>query len=417
MNVAVKNSLLVTVALLLGILIGTNINVDQAVNNAQETKNSKSNVAKSDSRDLAKSTSRSEFLEMRKRLKNGAERPSVSEIQKILESFVAAAGLNRLSFDETDKLSALIQTWYRDHPEDVMAWIFREENANNRSFFLQSLVKVEVEKGANEAISFVEKYMDPNEPWNLLGNGFFQKMIDTSPDALIRALKASIAKNDIDNSRYAENVQYPQSFDFAEVLSKLSKLADGMGENECIKYAPGGLLLTWSERDPQAAYEWIVQSSQKTGDNYRPQLGLANGFMSDLFEGYAKVANPKDYAAFIDDIAANPISGANHSRILWDAFYHYPASGSREEYMNNLSSNNPIMVDTIFRGSVGNSGSEVDRQRLQMMRYVSFDLRLSFLTELNLNQRDAYQRELISLGHTQQQIDQVLDGAKQASAP
>lgn len=192
---------------------------------------------------------------------------STDQIPTLLEALSVGIGPEGLDYSDKDLIEKSIKRWLTESPEECAAWINQLEPGGIKCHFLKTMLEELLKSDPERALAMSESYQAEDPLWKHgdLQYKHVKGKIDKAwkkPDVTAEEMLAVFSELPRGESSGGSNIDsYPENFDFQAFL-------DGIASwNEKDRKQPGTMptdvLETWARRDPQAAAQWFLQTSEK----------------------------------------------------------------------------------------------------------------------------------------------------------
>lgn len=327
-----------------------------------------------------------------------------AEIPELAECLFASAGLGGLGHGGKRALEAMIGRWYERSPGEVRAWVLGIGNEGERTVCLAKLIEVEAAGDLDVALELAESQFRGSSAARDLPMNLFQEAVGQGSDTLLRAIGASAYPG---KSASGQEIEYPEGFDFAATLERLTEAERDLPEGWRYAHYPSNLLSEWAKVDPQAAFDWMSGGSKVS---FNSEIG-------DFLKGYATVARPDEWSPLLVPMLTGDVSHIRDSAYQ-ASFEQLRGQGPAgvEEWLAGLEGSVPrdVALSGLLHGVAFWGGNGIQDQRAVILAQMSPAVRLDveqawagrWLRDERM--RTEYRQALSRLGHSEAEIDAAL---------
>lgn len=181
--------------------------------------------------------------------------------------------------------------WVAENFDQLLTSCSSAENSHN---LLKSVIGTKTEISPTEAIQLSKELLKKDNGEIDFPGGLAEASAKAGWDTLFEYYKDSWLP-DFGSSGWVWGGDFPRDFDFASFAAAWGKHEEGLNLPEKGRFyePPEMLWRTWSERDPQAAYEFMSSGGSRTFD------------LDTFFDGYSKAASPSEFMETSEGIVMN----------------------------------------------------------------------------------------------------------------
>jgi len=318
------------------------------------------------------------------------------DMKAYFEALEGRAGLYGLSERDLEIMAHFLPQWYQYAPGLAMEWIRGRSSQQESMKLLSTLITGLAPDHLGEALELAvlnDQEMSAAGTMQFrMGTSLYRAAIENDMDAFVRVARLNISTS---NSTRHPGFDYPEGFDFSGALNGLADVTESLENNQVLLVAPGDLLSDWAQRDPQAAFDWLLQG-RKVAEN---------DTFEDFLEGYVNVA---DNAALTEFVVQNEnqislpntmwnLIRKNPTIDLIDVLLNHPGIVPRQEDVLN----DMLIASNTYGGNVS------DNARYLILYALDADGRLRALgqnSSIRLEHRQHIGPLLRRLGHNEQEI-------------
>ncbi|MGB6220838.1 hypothetical protein [Haloferula sp.] len=293
-----------------------------------------------------------------------------------LEQLLAESSPDGLDYDLKSSIETMLKRSMEEDPNGTIAWILGIEHTGNRDYLFKEVIdeKENAEWVAQNFDQLLNSAMSTENPHELLKSVIGTKT-DTSPEEAIRLSKEMLRKDDGQfdfpsglgeasakagwttlfeyykdswlpdhgSSGWTWGGEFPRDFDFASFAAAWKKHEDSLQLPKSGRFyePPEMLWQAWSERDPQAALEFMTSGGSRTFD------------LDTFLSGYSKSASPSEFLETSAGILANdPQARATVGRKVGDYLEDRP--DALPEFTTSIAQNqaDPALVSGVVARSL-----------------------------------------------------------------
>jgi len=328
---------------------------------------------------------------------------SLSEIPDFLEALSRKAGLGGLSWEDEELLEQTIAHWYKQSPEEAIAWVMALKNPEDRRGMLMEFVDLEAEEDLDSALALLEEFDAQVEERLRLPSSLIQKGADRDVDTMLRVCEAGLGEND---GSSGSGLNYVSGFDFEAALNGLVELEESAGPGHSLSSLPSNLLSEWAKRDPQAAFDWVQLDKE---------LSFNSG-LDEFIDGYAEVATDEEIGSFVAQLYDPQEEQRERYDQAWDALSEVEDEDAVRQFLTDVSAHGSEAehLQGLLLESSGSSGGSYDATRAILISMMDGDARYRYFTSKD---GDWLHREYIRksvlpllerLGHSSEEIAVML---------
>jgi hypothetical protein len=245
-----------------------------------------------------------------------------------LEQLLAESSPDGLDYHLKSSIEAMLKRSMEADPKGTVDWILGIEHTGNRNYLfgevideeenkawvaenfdqlltscrsaanshdlLKSVIGTKTETSPAEAILLSKELLKKDSGEIDFPRGLAEASAKAGWDTLFEYYKDSWLP-DFGSSGWVWGGDFPRDFDFASFAVAWGKHEEGLNLPEKGRFyePPEMLWRTWSERDPQAAYEFMNSGGSRTFD------------LDTFFDGYSKSASPGEFLETSESIVVN----------------------------------------------------------------------------------------------------------------
>jgi hypothetical protein len=329
---------------------------------------------------------------------------SEQDYPRLLKALAERAGMTGLDRDQERLMEKLVVDWYQASPDAALDWVLGLKSEKDTSKLLSGIMASLFEKDWKDGVAFAEQYgaaegRDLEMPYGMIdGLG----KLDAS--SLLRVIDTFPSRSGGISGR---PVNFSSDFDFCQALDGLSERLEKFPKGTRMAFIPSNLLSEWAKRDFDSALQWA-----------RSRKEVPLNPIGDAFKTKAATVGVDEFAGIVVQLMNEPNQDQEKAhRMAWDIMKQSP---------------NPELVGSVLRQLSGNR-----QEHLSQMLATSFlgqgsiyeTFQESVLSQMTAAERiGAFQSEavkkigpyfefssmtpmLLRLGHTQQEIDQMVSAA------
>lgn len=325
------------------------------------------------------------------------------DIPLLIEHWSKRAGFSGLDYSEQHQIQQLVKGWYEKEPDTVLAWVAGMESRKDRQGLLSEIVGTEAKRDFSRAMQIAKQYGTREQGGLDMPHEVREKLDECDPAQFMEILSAFPSDG---SGSTLSDVNFKENFDFAQLASLMDKDLSA-AVKQSYSFTPQNFVTEWTKANPDAAWQWLKDNNG----------GSPFNDTHAFFKSLAEFRTKEQISAFVIEQMGSRTDDEAKFSLAWQALTAKPDAGQIADFMTRLPGERISNLERLAETSANSSGGEYDEfKNLLVSEMTPEERRIvvpkAFSSHHGSDSRNMMARTLRQLGHTSEEINEMLPPAK-----